>query len=145
MIFLIFLKGILSFLDFLDFLEMGRGDDHGWCTHILSFTETSGNASTHFTLKVFMFDNYYLTRAVSSPMSDLGKEVLPAWLPYYFVHVPACLAAVLLCPRLQRGSRQLKTCVIPTADCNKSPRITMPIRITSQIAVDWKSVHFVMQ
>ncbi len=43
-----------------------------------------------------LFLSYYLTQAVSSPTSDLGKEVLPA-----------CLAAVLLFPRLCRGPRQL--------------------------------------
>ncbi len=32
---------------------------------------------------------YYLTRAVSSPTSDLGKEVLPGWLLYHFVRVCA--------------------------------------------------------
>ena len=106
---------------------------------------------------------YYLTRAGSSPASDLGKAVLPGCLP------PACLLppAVLLCPLFDRGSSQHCLCssilslylisthltnwtdsiapsetIIWQRFCEQSTRPSMPMRIPSQITVDCKSVHY---
>ncbi len=76
---------------------------------------------------------YYLTRAVSSPTSDLGKKVIlclvwgVAWL--WVVRVSENLVGQ---PFLALFWQRF---------CEQSARPSMPIRIPSQIAVDCKSVH----
>ena len=96
-----------------------------------------------FLSSLFLFN--YLTRAVYSPMSDPGKAVLPAWLPPASCFLtPASCRVTLSAVQMIWGSEDrvsdVSSCL--WTPCEQSARPSMPIRIPSQIAVDWKSVHF---